>query len=78
MEYTKRTEVQIELDGIAYRVEIVTDSGWGEWYEEGIYIDDSERNLLDHFEKRASELHENIAQAVGMEVRERMYERVLA
>jgi hypothetical protein len=78
MEYTRRAEVTIELDGITYRVEIVTDSGWGEWYEEGIYVDDSERNLRAHFEKRADGLYENIIQAVAMEVTELTHERVLA
>lgn len=78
MEYTKRAEVQIELDGINYRVDIVTDGGWGDWYEEAIYIDDSERDLLDHIEKRAEGLYDNIVQAVDMEVRQRMYERELA
>lgn len=45
-ELTKRTEVNVNIDGIEMRVRMVTyDGNWEEFETEGIFIDDSERDI---------------------------------
>lgn len=78
MESTRRAEVSVNVWGVDYRVAVRTDGPWSEWYEEAIWIDDSERDLCAHYDNHARDLYDNIMQAVDMEVHERLRERALA
>lgn len=78
MEYTLRRTVQIELEGVAMHVDVVTDSTWDEWYEEAIRVDDSERDISGLIDRYASGLLEEIERAVDVEIRQLIQERAMS
>jgi hypothetical protein len=78
MEYTLRRTVQIELEGVAMHVDVVTDSTWDEWYEEAIRVDDSERDISGLIDRHAPGLLEEIERAVDVEIRQLIQERAMS
>lgn len=78
MEYTMRRTVQVEVGGVTFSVEVATDSAWSEWYPESIKVDDSERELMGLIDHHAPDLLEDIEEATDIEIKELLYERILA
>lgn len=68
-----RREVSVTVDGVPFRVVVVADGSWADWYEEAVYVDDSERNLINLIE--GSFFYDDIMLEVDAEIRERVHER---
>lgn len=69
MSYNSTSEVSVSVHGVPFRVVIETEVTSPDWWEQKVFVDDSERDILPLIE--GSRLHDNIIQAVAMEVEER-------
>lgn len=76
MSYNSTTEVSVIVKDVPFRVVIETETTTPDWWEQRVYVDDSERDILPLIE--GSPLHDNLMQAVGMEIEEMRHERVTA
>jgi hypothetical protein len=68
MSYCQTTELSVEVHGVPFRVIIETETTTPDWWEQQVFVDDSERDILPLIE--GSPLHDNIIQASGMELEE--------
>ena len=64
--YEDKREVVVDVKGVTFRVEVVTEITSPDWWEGAVYVDDSERDILPLIE--GAPLHENIIQAVAMAI----------
>lgn len=75
MGYSSERELAVFIKDVPFRVVVETETTTPEWYEKAVYVDDSERDILDLIE--GTPLHDNIMQAVGMEIEEIRHDQVL-